>query len=55
MSTAAAPVLFGAAIDWGVRFETISIGAVGFMIAAALLAFWVPKDKLTPHMGDNDE
>jgi MFS family permease len=55
MSTAAAPVLFGAAIDWGVRFEAISIGAVGFMIAAALVAFWVPKDKLTPHMGDNNE
>ncbi len=46
MSTAAAPVLFGLAIDMGVSFEAIALSAIGFILAAALLAFWVPADKL---------
>jgi len=55
MSTAAAPVLFGAAIDLGVSFEAIAIGAIGFIVAAALLAFWVTADKLASQMGDKNE
>ncbi len=46
MSTAAAPVLFGLAIDMGIGFEAIALSAIGFILAAALLAFWVPADKL---------
>lgn len=46
MSTAAAPVLFGVAIDAGVPFNEIAFSAIAFIIAAALLAFWVPADKL---------
>jgi MFS family permease len=45
-ATAAAPVLFGAAIDMGVGFSTLAGGAVVFIIASALLAFSVPADKL---------
>jgi MFS family permease len=46
-STAAAPVMFGAAIDAGVRFDALSLIAIGFIVFAAALAFWVPKDKLS--------
>ena len=46
MSTAAAPVLFGAAIDAGVGFDVLALAGVVFIIASALLAFLVPVDKL---------
>jgi MFS family permease len=46
MSTAAAPVLFGAAIDAGAGFDVLAFAGVVFIIAAAVLAFLVPVDKL---------
>ena len=46
MSTAAAPVLFGAAIDAGFGFAGLAASGMIFIIAAALLAFLVPVDKL---------
>ena len=47
MSTAAAPVLFGIALDAGVSFETLALGSIGFIAVASLLAFLVPDDKLS--------
>lgn len=46
MSTAAAPVLFGAAIDAGAGFDVLALSGVVFIIGSALLAFLVPVDKL---------
>ena len=54
-ATAAAPVLFGAAIDMGVGFNTLASGAVVFIIIAALLAFSVPADKLAAKRGEHNE
>ena len=54
-ATAAAPVLFGAAIDMGVAFNTLASGAVVFIIIAALLAFSVPADKLAAKRGEHNE
>ena len=54
-ATAAAPVLFGAAIDMGVGFNTLASGAVVFIIIAALLACSVPADKLAAKRGEHNE
>ena len=54
-ATAAAPVLFGTAIDMGVGFNTLASGAVVFIIIAALLAFSVPADKLAAKRGEHNE
>ena len=51
-STAAAPVLFGLALDNGVRFDALAWGAVLFIIFAAMLAFWVSQDKLSAKQGE---
>ena len=45
-STAAAPVLFGLAIDAGVGFTSLAFGGQLFLLGGALLAFWVSQDKL---------
>ncbi len=44
--TAAAPVLFGLAIDAGIGFTHLSGFGLIFIVAAAILAFLVPRDKL---------
>lgn len=45
-ATAAAPVLFGLAIDRGIGFGVVALGGIVFLIASALLAFFVPADRL---------
>jgi MFS family permease len=45
-ATAAAPVLFGAAIDMGIGFDALAGSAIVFMLLAALLAFSASTDKL---------
>lgn len=54
-ATAAAPVLFGAAIDFGIGFGALAMSGMVFLIGSALLAFSVPADKLSPLKGEQNE
>lgn len=45
-ATAAAPVLFGLAVDMNISFSAIGLSGIIFLIGSALLAFSVPADKL---------
>ena len=54
-ATAAAPVLFGLAIDRGIGFDALAGAAVAFIIVAALLAFSASADKLAAKRGEQNE
>jgi len=54
-ATAAAPVLFGAAIDFGIGFGALAMSGMVFLIGSALLAFSVPADKLSPLKREQNE